>query len=135
MAYLEWTDELCVNIGEIDRQHRQLVDLINGLHDAMSSGRGKEVLSTTIEGLITYTVSHFATEEQYFERYSYLGALAHEQQHRTFVERVNDFKQGFDEDRLMLSLDVMDFLCEWLVDHIQGSDRHYATHLRAAGVS
>jgi len=35
----------------------------------------------------------------------------------------------------MLSLDVMDFLCDWLVDHIQGSDRLYAGQLQAAGVN
>jgi len=135
VAYLEWNDDLCVNVAEIDGQHRQLVDLINGLHDAMSAGRGKEAMSTTIEGLISYTASHFATEELYFSRYGYRGAPAHIEQHKQFVERVNDFKSGFDENRLMLSLDVMDFLCDWLVDHIKGSDKLYAAELRAQGVS
>lgn len=33
------------------------------------------------------------------------------------------------EGRLMLTLDVMDFLGEWLVAHIQGSDKAYAPFL------
>ncbi|MDP2299758.1 MAG: bacteriohemerythrin, partial [Actinomycetota bacterium] len=86
-------------------------------------------------GLIDYTRTHFATEEAYFDRYGYPEADAHKAQHQDFVGRVEDFKRGFDEGRLFLSLDVMDFLGQWLIEHIQGSDKEYGPFLNERGVN
>ena len=33
-----------------------------------------------------------------------------------------------------LSLDVLHFLKEWLIKHIQGSDQKYRPHLNAKGI-
>lgn len=126
MAYLNWNDSMSVNVPAIDGQHRQLVDLINQLHDAMSQGQGHTVLADIISGLIDYTNLHFAAEEAYFDASAYPGGAEHKAQHEAFVAKATDFKNGFDEGRLMLTLDIMDFLGDWLVDHIQGSDAAYA---------
>ncbi len=132
---IEWSDELLVGNAAIDQQHRQLLALINELHEAMTRGRGTSVLRQIVDGLIEYTHVHFTTEESYFEACDYPDCAAHKQQHQDFVAKVTDFKQGLDEGRLMLTLDVMSFLGEWLVDHIQGSDASYAPFLHHEGVS
>ena len=129
MAYLDWNDNLSVNVRVIDEQHRELVRLINRLHDAMTQGQGQRVLGETVAGLIDYAQIHFRTEEGFFDASDYPGSVAHKKKHEEFVEKVTDFKQGFDEGRLMLSLDVMDFLAEWLVKHIQGTDKTYVPFL------
>lgn len=125
MAYLDWNDNLSVNVPVIDGQHRELVRLINRLHDAMTQGQGQRVLGGTVDGLIEYAQIHFRTEERFFDASGYPDSVAHKKEHEDFVVKVTDFKQGFDEGRLMLSLDVMDFLAEWLVKHIQGTDKKY----------
>ncbi|MDZ4179837.1 MAG: hemerythrin domain-containing protein, partial [Coriobacteriia bacterium] len=71
----------------------------------------------------------------YFDRYGYPEVDAHKAQHQDFVSRVEDFKRGFDEGRLFLSLDMMDFLALWLVEHIQGSDKAYGPFLNEHGVN
>lgn len=133
--YLQWTDDLRVGVSVIDAQHRRLVDLVNELHDAMLQGQGSAVLGRTIRALVDYTVTHFGTEERYFAQYAYPAAASHLAQHAAFVEQVEDFKRGFDEGRLMMSLDVLDFLGNWLVEHIQGSDRAFAPYLNERGVA
>jgi hemerythrin len=125
---------MSVGVPLIDRQHQELLRLTNELHDAMTQGRGNTVLREIVDGLIAYTQTHFTTEEGYFERCDYPDCAAHKQLHRDFVAQVTDFKQGFDEGRLMLTLDVMSFLGDWLVEHIQGSDASYAPCLRAEGL-
>lgn len=135
MAYLEWDDDLRIGVQEVDVQHQRLVSMINDLHTAMQDGRGKDVLGHTIAGLLDYTVVHFATEERYFDAYEYGDSGAHKLQHQGFVEQVGDFKRDFNEDRLMLSIDVMDFLSTWLVEHIKGSDRAFGPFLNQHGVS
>lgn len=135
VSYVAWNDGMSVGVRAIDQQHRQLLALINELHEAMTQGQGSTVLRQIVDGLIEYTHGHFTTEESYFEACGYADCAAHKQQHRDFVAKVTDFKQGFDEGRLMLTLDVMSFLGEWLVDHIQGSDASYAPFLHHEGVS
>lgn len=135
MSYLEWSDELRVGVGDVDDQHKRLVAMVNDLHEAMQRGRGKDVLASTIAGLLDYTVVHFTTEERYFDVFGYSDAPAHKAQHEGFVHQVEDFQQGFRDDRLMLSIDVMDFLSTWLVEHIKGSDRAFGPFLNQHGVS
>jgi hemerythrin len=135
MPLLEWNESLRVNVADVDSQHQQLVQMINALHDAMAGGRSKEVMGELIDGLMQYTVIHFGTEEAYFDQFGYPQAEAHKEQHQHFVAQVGDFKQGFDENRLFLSIDVMNFLSEWLVEHIQGSDKAYAPFLKQNGVT
>ena len=135
MRFLEWNESMRVNIADVDYQHQELVRMICALNDAMAAGASHEVMGETITGLVNYTRTHFATEEAYFDRYGYPMADAHKAQHQDFVSRVEDFKRGFDEGRLFLSLDVMDFLGQWLVTHIQGSDREYGPFLNQRGVN
>jgi hemerythrin-like metal-binding protein len=120
---------MSVDVEVIDRQHQRLFALIGRLREAMSRGEGNSVLREIVEGLVEYANIHFATEEGYFEASAYPDSDSHKQQHRDFVTKVTDFKQGFEDGRLMLTLDVMDFVSDWLVDHIQGSDASYAPFL------
>jgi hemerythrin len=131
---LRWTEDLRVGVEEVDRQHQRLLYLMERLHHAMLEGRGKEVLGHTIDELLEYTVTHFATEERLFRAHHYPAEASHKSEHQYFIDKVTDFKHGFAEDRVMLSLDVMDFLSEWLVDHISETDKAFGPFLNSRGV-
>lgn len=132
MAKAGWDDSMSVHVDVIDQQHKQLFAMVDQLEEAMSRGEGNLVLGQIVEGLIEYADVHFAAEERYFEASAYPDCAAHKQQHRDFVAKVTDFKRGFEEDRLMLTLDILDFLGDWLVGHIRASDASYAPFLEAA---
>jgi len=134
MALINWTDNLSVGVKVSDDQHKKLIDLINKLNDAMRVGRSKEVISEIIAGLANYTVTHFATEEKYFDQFGYPGAASHKREHNDFVKKVSDFKEGFDKGNLMLSIDITKFLRDWLVKHIQGTDKKYTSFFNEHGL-
>jgi len=134
MALIHWNDSLSVNISEIDRQHQQLVGMINELYEAMTLGKGKEAVGSIINRLLSYAETHFRTEENYFERFSYPQAAEHKQEHADFTEKVADFRSGFVSGRLRLSIEVMNFLSDWLRKHIQGSDKNYSPFLNQKGL-
>jgi hemerythrin len=71
MAMVTWNDNLSVNVAEIDLQHKKLVGLINELFDAMKIGKGKDVTGKILDGLISYTATHFTQEERYFDKFGY----------------------------------------------------------------
>jgi len=134
MALIDWTDELSVKIAEIDGEHKTLVAMINKLNDAMRQGKGKELLGEIVDGLTKYTATHFATEEKYFDKFGYPDAAKHKKQHADFVQKVSEFKSGFEQGKITLSIDVVSFLSNWLKTHILGTDKQYSEFFREKGL-
>ena len=134
MAFMDWNSSLSVNIVEIDNQHKKLVGMINELSDAMKARKGNEVIGKILNGLVDYTKTHFAAEEKYFAQYGYPDTAAHKQEHATFINEINKFKQDFESGKLSISIDVLKFLSNWLVTHIKGTDQKYSKFLNDKGV-
>lgn len=122
---MEWSNALSVNVVEIDDQHKNLITMVNQLNSAMKTGKGKEATAEIIKNLAEYTLTHFKTEELYFDKFQYLYKLQHVLEHKKFVEKVSQFKNDFDKGKVLLSMEIMNFLQDWLVNHIQKSDKNY----------
>jgi hemerythrin len=125
MAFIEWNDSLSVGVNEIDLQHQKLIGIINELHDAMRLGKGNDVLGKIIKGLVSYAGTHFLTEEKYFDQFGYPEAGSHKGEHSAFAQKVAEFKDGFDAGKVALSINVMNFLSNWLRNHIKVVDKKY----------
>jgi hemerythrin-like metal-binding protein len=134
MAFIKWSDNLSVKVGEIDGQHQKLIALINQLHDAMAQGKGKEAVSSIVQGLVGYAGAHFALEERYFDKFKYPDAASHKQEHAAFVQKIVEFQDKFNKGALTLTLEVMNFLKDWLVKHIQGTDQKYSAFFNEKGL-
>lgn len=134
MAFIDWKYSFSVNIEKLDSQHKDLIGCINQLFDAMKEGRGKNILGDIISSLIHYTETHFRTEEAYFEQYGYPATESHKAEHAAFVKKVTEFKSELDSGKAILSNDVLQFLKNWLQNHIIGSDKLYSKFLNEKGL-
>jgi hemerythrin len=134
VAYMNWKAIYSVHIAEIDEQHKKLIGMINELHDAMKEGRGSAVISLVLKEMIAYAASHFATEEDYMSRFAFQGYAVHKAEHGAFTAKVLDFQREYSRGSISLTFDVMDFLEDWLVKHIQGTDKQYALFLNMKGI-
>ncbi len=86
MALFQWEESLSVGLSDIDRQHKQLIEMIGKLDDEMRKGKGKDILEKILNGLVNYALMHFETEEKYFLKYGYPESENHRQIHKTFAE-------------------------------------------------
>jgi hemerythrin len=134
MALIEWNDNLSVKVAEIDSQHQKLIGMINSLNDAMSLGKSKDVMKGILDGMIDYTASHFGVEEKYMDQFGYIQTFQHKQEHRDFVKKAKDLQNGFNEGKVMISMDVMNFLKDWLQKHIMGTDKKYTAFFNEKGL-
>ena len=135
MALITWDDGLSVNVAEIDGQHQKLVGMLNDLHAAMKKGEGRRIIDSIVNGLVDYSVTHFATEEKYFKLYNYHGAHAHTREHLDFIAQVSEFKRAAAaRGGQGLSIEVMQFLKDWLLKHIKGSDKDYSGFFNQHGL-
>ncbi len=134
MALITWNNSLSVKVAEIDQQHQKLITLINGLNDVMIEGRANDVGLKVVQDLMTYTAFHFTTEEKYFDKLGYPDAEAHKKEHSDFVNKVMKFKQGYEEGGIGLTTKIMNFLRDWLKQHIMGTDQKYAQFFNEKGL-
>src|SRR6476661_2287299 len=92
VALLEWTDEFSVGIKLIDKQHMILIRTINLLAMAVQRNSSKDLLTEIMETLVDYTDTHFAYEEELFDRFGYPDTAEHKAAHRSLLGKVVDFK-------------------------------------------
>jgi len=134
MALLTWNDSYSVKVKHLDDQHKKLIDMINQLYDAMKVGKGSEVIGPVLKSLITYTQTHFSTEEQLMKLHGYPDYEIHKNEHTQLVAQVGNIKKEMDAGKMPLTQHVMNFLRDWLIKHIQGDDKKYGPFLNNKGV-
>lgn len=130
MATMTWNSSFALGIDMIDNQHQRLFALINALHEAMKSGQGAEVQGRVLAELVSYTRTHFATEERLLSKHAYPDLAAHRQQHQAFTRKVQNYNEKASTGKVTLTVSLAAFLKEWLVGHIQQVDRQYAAWLQ-----
>lgn len=134
MAFITWNSKLSVGITEIDNQHMKLVGYINELHDAMKVGKAKDVMAEILQNLVKYTLYHFSLEEKYMTQTVYPGLLAHKKEHSDFVKKVSDFQKSYNDGSAFISIDLLNFLREWITHHILDTDQKYSPYLKDKGI-
>ena len=134
MPYITWQKIHSVNIKQFDDDHKKLIGLINELHDSMKIGQGRAVVEKILTSMFDYTQNHFTREETYMTQHRYPEFAKHRAAHREFTKKVADFRKSFIEGKLALSVEVMDFLRDWLVNHILDADKKYGPFLNEKGV-
>jgi len=134
MLLLEWNESFSVQNTDMDQQHQHLFGLLNKLHEAMSQGKGKETLPEVFDSLVRYTRNHFAAEEALLQKYNYPGLVFHQRQHADLITQASELQIKFRAGDFSASQQTRDFLKQWLVEHIQGSDQKYGAFLKQQGV-
>jgi hemerythrin-like metal-binding protein len=125
MKNFEWDESVALGIPHIDEQHKALFGWINGLNDSMLSGCGHEKVEELILNLINYVKEHFSEEERLMLVYSYPQLVSHRSEHDQFVDKLLDIQTSFLAGNDM-SATVHDFMVNWLVCHIKGTDQGYS---------
>jgi hemerythrin len=134
MALFQWNENLSVHVAEIDGQHRKLIEMINDLHHAMQQGKGRAAMGRIIYGLMDYAATHFATEEKYFDQFGYPDAAVHKKEHSDFTKKAVDFRDKFERGDAGSSIELMNFLFDWLQNHIKRVDKKYGPFFNENGL-
>lgn len=127
--FYEWTEALSVGVPSIDRQHKVLISLINELHEANEAGRGKAEAKNILKKIINYAKAHFIYEEGIFKRLNYPKTNDHLEAHRNIEIKLADLKENSKDKNFDLSEELMQFLKNWLNNHILKEDMGYSALL------
>lgn len=133
---IRWSSDLETGIRTIDLQHEELIHILNELDDAYSAGCDQSVLDDVFQRLSTYAVFHFGTEESLMKRLPHAEhhTVEHLGQHRTFIEELSGMRAQSREDGPQTMRKLIDFLNEWLYEHILKNDRKLGALLNQKSV-
>jgi len=121
VPYVQWTDALQMGIKSIDDQHRQLVEMVNGLHDAVEAS-GQHCPSPELVALLkSYAAEHFHIEEGYMQAFAYPEFAAHQEEHQDFCAAVQSLETRC-ADGTAHPAELLEFLKSWLTNHILDVD-------------
>lgn len=134
MPLIVWDPQFATGVTKIDEQHQELIKLINELQDALSVGKGKEILGNVLNGVATYTPMHFRTEEEFMQKYDYPDYQSHKTIHDNLIKQVIELQGKFNSGAMFLSTEVMKFLQNWLSHHISNVDKKLGAFLNTQGL-
>jgi hemerythrin-like metal-binding protein len=134
MALMTWDQKYSVGVKAIDSQHSVLFGLINDLHGAMLKGEGKSMTGQLLEKLADYTQTHFVAEEKMMEAASYPGLAQHRVKHRELIKKLEGYSARFKRGESTLNLHLMNFLRDWLTNHILEVDHEYSPCMKSRGI-
>jgi hemerythrin len=132
---LPWKEEFSVGVATFDGQHRELVRLINELHEDMALGRSAEILDYVLARLIKYAREHFRAEESVLHAHAYPRLQVHKAEHMKFIHSVVSFQKDFLAGRSKPTIELMIFLRDWFSNHTQGTDQSYVPFLKKRGLA
>jgi hemerythrin len=121
----EWMPEYSVNVLEIDDQHKRFIGLLDRLYVAIQNQTINTQLREILDALIEYAHLHFDTEEKYFKEFNYPLEEEHKEEHKKLLNRVEAFNKLYVLKKADISFELVDFMEDWLVDHLKTQDHKY----------
>ena len=132
--YLVWKDDYSVGIKSIDQQHKKLIGLINQLQTAVKYSTGEEFEREALDELVNYTKTHFSYEENMMEQNGYPDFEPHKAQHVKMINKVEEVLAEYEKDSDTAMENALNYLSEWLINHINGTDKEYSMFMISKGV-
>ena len=132
MPTFEWMNIFSVGHEDIDRQHKQLFDIVNELYDGVRQQRDApaQLLGNALAALCTYTRRHFAEEERLMQEAAYPDFARHKESHELLLGKVEALEARFRDGEMNIAAELLPFLVgEWLTHHIAFEDQQYTAHL------
>lgn len=123
---LIWRDEMSIDGGVIDDDHKCLIALVNDVEAIQPDAAMHALVELVIARLVTYAQVHFEREERLQARSAFTYALAHRSRHRTILKHMDAMLA---ECRHLpatalpaFHARLCDYLYDWLRDHIFKAD-------------
>lgn len=130
MAYFEWWEDMEIDQGPIDADHRTLIEQVNVLHTATSEGKGHEIVGALLAELINDTVEHIRREEQYMHSLGYPELPGHQQGHERFINDLRGLQKKYEAGSITVASQLSSVLRDWLSLHIRRYDKAVVPFLR-----
>ena len=121
MALLQWKDHYSVGIEAVDHEHKELIDLINRLHDELTAKGTVSSAEAFFGDLFMGISAHFALEERFMREHRYDQFPQHKADHERLLDEIRDIMDEVAAEDKIDSAKLSTRLDAWF-------SRHFETH-------
>jgi len=129
--YITWKDENNIGIPIIDEQHRGIVSAINSMYYIMQYEKRQGAIKSLLVLLEQYTHFHFITEQNLMKEALYPELEDHLKLHSSLINQTKKLMQEY--QRGADSRQILTFLRDWWLHHIQEEDEKYVPYVLEIG--
>jgi hemerythrin-like metal-binding protein len=130
MALLEWKEEYATGIEDVDVEHKDLIDVINRLHELLLADDARLTVPAFFARLIDGVSAHFALEERIMGESAYPDLVAHRADHERLLDEIRDLVEAFAQAEEVDSVDLAMRLEPWFSQHFATHDLRLHTTLK-----
>jgi hemerythrin len=131
---IKWSDGYYVNSSVIDEDRRRITNIINMANAVIRFNNNIKGIKNVLEEMTIYAHRHFSTEENYMIEFNYPDYQNHKKEHYDFSIRtivyLNRVINGDDQT----TNEVLEYLQNWLVCHIQETGKKYIGYYKKMGL-
>ena len=131
---IEWDDKYSVGISIIDNEHKKLIGIMNKAIAARQHSNNSEEIIEIINEMNKYALTHFADEEAYMVQFNYPDYEQHRKEHQGFSIETMAFLDSATKGDCQLACEILEHLKNWIVHHVQGTDRKYIDCFKKHGL-
>ncbi|HAJ45318.1 MAG TPA: hypothetical protein DCL54_01905 [Alphaproteobacteria bacterium] len=132
MPLMQWDAALDIGVEAMNEDHREILDVMNQIHDAHGRGQSGAVINLLVANLAEVCSAHFADEEAYMARIGYPGLASHKIIHQHLLGEYAKHAEAIKANGGRANDEFFGFLRRWLVAHIKGIDAKYGAHAKGA---
>jgi len=125
MKLLQWKKEYGIGIEEVDHEHRQLIELINRMHEALNDGESRQAISAFFGDLLREISAHFVLEEKVMRDGLYRHLGPHKEDHERLLDEIREIMDAFDRAEEIDSFELSLRLDKWFMHHFQTHDAEF----------
>ena len=115
-----WDDQYSIGNPQIDQQHEEMFDLVNGLPLVSNAQDIKPIIMR----LYKHTREHFSDEEEMMKASGFPLHTEHRMLHEDLISKLGEIGLGpLDTDEAVFGFKK--FIYDWLIDHILHEDVKY----------
>jgi hemerythrin-like metal-binding protein len=120
---IEWRDEFKTGVASVDHEHAELVELLNGILEALESSGDKDAVADALGEVHAGISAHFALEEQVMRTRKYDQYGDHKEDHERLLNDIRDIMDAHEDDTYVeRKQEFAERLQHWFVDHFQTKD-------------
>ena len=120
MSLLQWKPEYSVGVPSVDDEHREMIDMINGVYEGLGEAPDLMEIEKCLEDIFSTISLHFALEERIMRDNAYAEYDDHKEDHEDLLDEIRDLMDEFVADRDSGVKELEKRLSEWF-------SRHFAT--------
>lgn len=120
---IEWRDEFAIGIPSVDFEHRQMIGMINKLHESLAGTPAQDTVSRFLGEIHSLISAHFALEEKEMLEIGYDGFEDHKDDHERLLDEILDLLDEVDNgDAGAVPESLGQRLNIWFTEHFKTRD-------------